>query len=562
MYRRLFYTIIGIMLLFGCKTEEKIIPDSKPIVIESLPVGNVSYNEVTLNAEIEYLNDEKVVEYGFVIIDVFSRQEQKIVVGTTSKIGLIQQKYKPKDSFELGKDYQYFFYLKTDIGEYKTAYMRFRVKDFWVDQQSVVNVTLGDVLRLTGNFKQIDQSYDIIIENNYMKVVLDVLRLEPQLLEIRIPDNIAKHNTELNLSVKKNNDYNVPESLIRVKVLGKVEFEIEDEQFLNDGIKIKTFGLDSFTDDFKILIGEKSVYYNSDVVDLIRVGLVGTEHKLGYYNGVDTIYSTKKLKLKSPKVSDFILDKYSVYPNEYIFVNMDDFIPYFGNWDNNLPKVTIGQENSPHVYWYDLNKFRFKIPKLLDGEYDLIFNSLIYGPLKFSKKVKVEKLKYSIVNSSPVYIGDEIIVKGNFRDEMNYAAYIDDWELYYGTAKNGELKFKFKGADFGERNVKVGFVDQGWYPVFEDNGQKINILGIRIDNISPLNAFAGDIITVKGKGLTGRFGNYYVMVGDLPATVISNTDTELKFYFPVHPRKGKLPVGIGFSHFDGIAYAKDLINNQ
>ncbi|VTQ00643.1 hypothetical protein [Sphingobacterium daejeonense] len=54
------FLILLIFLLGSCSKKEEIKPDVKPITINTLPAGNVIATVATLNAEIGYLNDEKL----------------------------------------------------------------------------------------------------------------------------------------------------------------------------------------------------------------------------------------------------------------------------------------------------------------------------------------------------------------------------------------------------------------------------------------------------------------------------------------------------------------------
>jgi len=557
---RFFYILFILsILLNSCKTEIEIIPDSKPIIIKTLPVGNVLFNQVALNGEISYINDENVIAYGFIIYDDHSNIETNINLGNKPKVGLVEYRYEPQKVFELAKNYAYSFYIQTDIKTYNSPIVRFRVKDFWVDQTGIIPITLGDTLKLTGNFKQLDSSYEVYKEYGYPNASkLDILYLDDKSLHIKIPENLGFHNASLNLYLKKSTE----QSLISIKLLGKIEFHVEDSQYLNDNLSITSYGLERYNDNFLILIGNKTVpFYWGQPINISSLGLKGIEHKLGYYNGVDTIFTGQKIKFKNLSIKDFNLDKLMVHPNEYVYVDMPKYYSFLGHSLFNLPTVYYGKQKSPHVYLAEHNLFRIKSPDLEDGEYDITFDFPVYGLIKFPHKIKVEKLKYKLVNSGPIYINDEIIMKGNFRDNAYYSAYVKDRELYYGLAKDGEFRFKIEITYFGNQDIRVGFVDKYWYPVYADNGVNVDIDGIRIDSFYPKSAYAGDIITVKGKGLKSRFASIFAMVGNIEASVISSSDTEVKFYMPISPRKGKLDIALGYNSFDGIVYAKDYIEN-
>src|SRR5690606_41306325 len=62
--------------------------------------------------------------------------------------------------------------------------------------------------------------------------------------------------------------------------------------------------------------------------------------------------------------------------------------------------------------------------------------------------------------------------------------------------------------------------------------------------ISPLSAYAGDIITIKGRGLTSM--GFEVFIAENQCKVVSYNANEIKFMAPALQRKGKYPVELIF----------------
>ncbi|AIM37251.1 hypothetical protein KO02_11530 [Sphingobacterium sp. ML3W] len=110
----LFYSSIFIILFFtlqGCSKKEHIkLVDSTPISVEIGGYKNLKKNEVTFTSKLTYLNDEKVVDFGWVIKDLYPDESHKettnetiVSMGNTPKVGTLEYVYKPKSAFELGK---------------------------------------------------------------------------------------------------------------------------------------------------------------------------------------------------------------------------------------------------------------------------------------------------------------------------------------------------------------------------------------------------------------------------------------------------------------------------
>src|SRR5690606_3400143 len=105
-FSSLFAPIFGLILLnllLSCSKNEGVIPDNKPIKIDIFQAGNVSATKVTLNAELLYLNDEKVLDHGFIILDKNSSNPIKISLGAKVKTGLIKHDYQPTKAFPLNE---------------------------------------------------------------------------------------------------------------------------------------------------------------------------------------------------------------------------------------------------------------------------------------------------------------------------------------------------------------------------------------------------------------------------------------------------------------------------
>lgn len=543
-----FAPFLAASVFSSCSKEQQVKPDIKPVRIQTYAVGNVSMDQVTLNAEILYLNDEKVLDFGFIIKTPANSDEKKISMGNQAKPGLISHVYRPTDTFPLGESYQYTVFLSTEAGTYYGEYHHFRVKDFWVDQEGVIPITLGDTLILTGNFKQVSDDYVVKTSHYNNNSNLRVIDKTDHTLSIKIPDNLGVHRQSFDLYISRNNPsgsshyYN--ESLIRIIVLGKVEFLIDKAIYPTDVMKTSAFGVNWANNDFLLIVGDKKLSYYSHEMRVDQLGLYGIKHRLGYYNGADTILSTQTLRFIEPQAGEFKLLNSNLHPGERMAVESPNMWKYFREW----PVVEVDGNTSNSSY-YSPTSIRAQTPILGNGTYYVTIKSPIYGNIPLDRPIELSKIKAQVRNKRAYYYNDEIHVQGNFREGVDYVAQIGQYELYRGKATDGSFRFKLTQAKFGRQTLQVGFVDEGWYPVFGDAEEIIEVVGAKIDSFYPSEGYSGDIVTLAGKGFLQFYTS--VFMADVQATILSVTDTELKFIVPTTVRKGKFPIELDYFLLNG-----------
>lgn len=541
------FTVMGFVWT-GCNTKEEIIPDTKPIQIEALPAGNVTASIVTLNAEVQYLNDEVILDHGFMIMGVNNSNPEKVSLGKTVKAGPINLEYKSKSIFELDAYYSYYYYIQTDKQLYQSKSISFTVKDVWVDQQSVLPITLGDTLHLTGNFKQLSNYNIVRVSNMYPQRELSIVKRDKEFMDILIPKDLGNHGQNMTILVSKSNsgqnsNFGREQSLANIKLLGKVEFNANGPHYFGDDISYKSYGIRWGVSNFNLIIGNRSLSYFDDngKINLSGLNITQQSIRLGYYNGVDTIIVKQKLELIRPNQDLFETANVVAHPRQMSTMRFTDLFRYFGSEYYNM-KIFVGDSLSSGLSFYGPDSMHFQIPSLADGSYKITINTPQYGNIVLKKPIEIKKLKYEIQNKVPYYIGDEITLKGNFLDNCNYVIKINDFEIFSGAAKNSMLKFKLWNANFGKEIFQVGIGGGDYYPIYPDKGETIDVPGIRIDSFSPASGYAGDIMTITGKGFANIYSMVNVFVGDVPAKVISYNNNSVKIYVPITIRKGPVPI--------------------
>jgi len=382
----------------------------------------------------------------------------------------------------------------------------------------------------------------------YPQRELSIVKRDKEFMDILIPKDLGNHGQNMTILVSKSNNgqnsnFGREQSLANIKLLGKVEFNANGPHYFGDDIAIKSYGLSWGVSNFNLIVGNSILSYfnDNDKINLSGLNITQQSIRLGYYNGVDTIIVKQKLELIRPNQDIFETANVVAHPRQMSTMRFTDLFRYFGSEYYNM-KIFVGDSLSSGLSFYGPDSMHFQIPSLADGSYKITINTPQYGNIVLKKPIEIKKLKYEIQNKVPYYIGDEITLKGNFLDNCNYVVKINDFEIFSGAAKNSMLKFKLWNADFGKERFQVGIGGGDYYPVYPDVGETIDVPGIRIDSFSPASGYAGDIMTITGKGFANIYSMVNVFVGDVPAKVISYNNNSVKIYVPITIRKGPVPI--------------------
>ena len=549
-FSSLFAPIFGLIflnLLLSCSKNEGVIPDNKPIKIDIFQAGNVSATKVTLNAELLYLNDEKVLDHGFIILDKNSSNPIKISLGAKVKTGLIKHDYQPTKAFPLNEPLYFKFYLITEKQEYLTKPSLIRVRDFWIDQEDGIRVTLGDTLVLTGNFKQItdkNKVYAHLNQPNLELINVPILKIEEKKLSLKIPDNLGLNGYPVQLYISNDQTsqaYGDELGLIIVNILGRIDFLADKPIYFGDGLKLKTFGLTSYYGDFPIIIGNTSTSYFNEIANLEDIQYTGEKLRLGYFNGYDTIFSSQKLELIKPTPAALYLEQEQFHPGNNFFITSSLLNRLYGNKE--LKIKLAGQIYQSYLYQNSIST-SFTIPNLKAGTYDVEIVSSMFPTVKLNNKLTVKPISAKISSMAPYYFDENVELTGNFVDGIRYFAKMDQYEMEIESVKNGKGYLKLPSGLFGNQKIHIGIDVPNSGLSFQEEPININILGAVIESVSPLSAYAGDIITIKGRGLTSM--GFEVFIAENQCKVVSCNANEIKFMAPALQRKGKYPFELIF----------------
>lgn len=533
------------LFLWSCSTKDEIKPDEKPIQIKAIGVGNATAEQVTLNAEVLYVNDESVVDFGFVVKEGATGINKKISLGKSLQAGIISYNYVPEKLFKIGATFSYHFYLVTSVKTYETDEIPFAIADFKVDQRGLQMVTLGDTLILTGEFKQLENAIFKIKKLGVYSSprLIQPLKISTSEIRFKIPEEIGFHQEMIGIFVYKDEDntigpYSEDLNLVNFKLRARTVFGFDGPIYLTDNLPISLIGFRQYNDTPpRIIVGDQVVEYNDWALRSAFNKLKGTTHRLGVIWDQDTLMSPKVLQFRSPQSKDFTLDKVIAHQSSKVGANLPNFLKFFQGVE---PEIFIGDKKSK-FFGSNMDQFWFQLPDVAEGTYTPRIEHPVYGSVPLGRQIEVVKLRAAIQNKKKFLVGEEIVIKGNFIDGETYvfrAASEGDMEIFSGTATDGIIRFALPQMRVGTQKLRT--VVEEWDPTMETGVlEEFEYDGMTIYSVSPLKGASGDILTIKGRGMT-QFG-YELMLGDYIMQVISRTATEVKVFIPQTLRKGKFP---------------------
>ena len=130
---KLFVLVFSILIFtFSCKqenadpepnVEEKVI---EPIKIETNDFSDISSNGVKLFGKINYLNEEEILDAGFIISTINKTGnkdvEKEYSIGKNVSIGEVSYVYRPASPLEQNATHSYQFYIRTVKNYYKGGF--------------------------------------------------------------------------------------------------------------------------------------------------------------------------------------------------------------------------------------------------------------------------------------------------------------------------------------------------------------------------------------------------------------------------------------------------------
>lgn len=551
--------LLSAVLFFqiSCNKKEEAKPDSNPIKIQTSYTSKAKANSITLSAEILYLNDEKVIDHGFIIKANNANKELKISLGAEVKTGLISHQATVEQAFEYNTHYICEFYLETDQKTYTGGFQNFTVMDVYLDGPNEIFATLGDTVRLKGEFNQLKSGYVLTLGDYYSQKSIPFTIGQENELEFIVPKDLGYHGDQQNLYVvKKDGPHqggNLNNFLLTINLTGYLEMPPTTLHYYMDPIILNKVGFRDhlYYSNFKLIIGTKGFEIGDDIYPA-NIGILGDSYRIGYYNGRDTIFLKEKWLLEKPDIKAIQVEQRIAHPGQYVIVKGLDFHKYFG------PNLTVKVGGVPTTMegLYPGDKQGVILPDMPDGSYEVSFNSLLMDEFAAAETVEVRSLKIAGLNKKSGYSGDQIIAKGNFFSGTDYIVINDETVLYEGPSNGkGQLEFKlpFSIKEYTS-DIKIGYRNKYGTDHLVSAGT-ILVNRLSIESFYPTTIKPGEILTIKCKGIADNYINFYI--GTMEISPISVKLDEVKLIIPADIRKGAQKLSI--FRYEDIIQAKENI---
>lgn len=548
---RLFTPLLILWMLGGCKSKEVIVfEDLRSIDISTIGVGNASANQITFHAEILHLNEERVLEHGFLLNMGEGGSTLTLPAPIEARAGHVQLSYSPQVNFKANQYYSFQYYLRTEVKTYLGQEQFFSVNDIRSDVQEMLMVSPGQRVVLSGNFGQVDQSYRARLDYPVNSEVSFDISADGKSLSFDFPKNISSNNQSIPLTLNSGNGARI--YLASFNLLGILYPPAPGKRHYSDPIRLVADGLPAYSNTpFRVIIGNRVLAYRSEYSPE-ELGITGPSYRLGYYNGVDTVIFDTRWELEVPSGADLSFFPAVAHPRTGVLVRGMDFNNYFGNENHSAALAGV----STGLFWSGVGLTTQKlleVPLIADGSYPVAIRSRMYGDVVSSQKLEVRSLKIEKYDLGDGYFSEPMKVKGNFLPGQDYLVRAGESLLYEGPAKGDEINFTMHYARLGKVPIEVGYRTDGGTYFPASNPPMLEVKGLSIDSFYPTSGRPGDIITVKGRGL--GYNWYQFIIGDV-ANLIKVSDGEYRMMVPITTVKGptRITVSVDQQHIQSKDY--------
>jgi len=529
----------------GCNKDSDPSPEmeeSKPIELEVVVPESYGSDGIKLIGRVLHLNDETIKEQGFFLQEINPYAPSlPIQIKISSKPQSGNNVLMYTQFSKIGADYEVKYYIYTDKNQYLSKAIKFQYIPITLTSFSERNVNQGDLITVNGDFSKLDSNYYIssntensyIIEDFQLKISND-----KKSLSFQIPERLG-HGDEPYFTLSRNNT--MPIYLGRVNVVGKLLPLNNYDVYYRDQINFIATGFkfDS-KKPFSILVGNKAfslkTHYQTTVEDLIK-GQKANTFKIGYYNGVDTIYFPKLLKLNKPTADDFYFRETIAHPNFSISVNayeLERKMPLIGS------NISFGDKTA-YLYTTWNGSDRLTIGDVPNGTYNVRFENDHFTYLS-SKKLTIQKLQ--VTSFSPKIIQEDqmLTITGNFINGRSYRIYSNIGLSESQPAENGKIKV------FLDYNIatKIDIKKIGYYnetlkkETLIDVSYQTEFSPITYTHFSPLKGNVSTPIRLYGDGI-GRAQVFFDGKW-MPSYNSGKGWTEIALYGIILPGKYKIAV--------------------
>ncbi|WP_104383022.1 IPT/TIG domain-containing protein [Sphingobacterium sp. HMA12] len=541
--------LVSLCFLFSCKKVEKVvetIPDTNPIRIETLINDKANESTITFSGRILYLNDESILDHGFVIeyqnyYDTRIR-ELAYPLGPKVTTGKITHSIQTPSEILNANSIKYYYYIRTEKGIYKgeSTSLLFYWHD--IDYRDDIIASPDDKITINGNFEKIKDKYTLNInDDNNRQEIPFTLGKDLKTLVFQMPANQTHGNRVSFVLQNKIHPSGLYGStmLATVKVIGKLNEPTNYNFMYNDKITLTGPGIGSvMKEPFYILFGNRSFPYEPEM-NLIHLtyGQPADNYTLGYFNGKDTVIFKQRIQIKQPLPSGLYFNDAEFHPGSTGNFSGVDFSA-FGQQD--LTTYKVGNKNAyVSSNWTGIHKLT--IGDLPEGEYALSASSPFF---KFTSqaKLRVKKLQVTGIEQNKGYYGNLVRINGNFRPNLSYQVKLGDQDASLVSLQNGQFSIVIPPIAAGTYPISIGYHGSEGKEYMDKTNLNLEILAPVFSDFYPKKGKAGDQITIVGKGI--YFGMIY-FGGRLVWR--ESGEEEIKFTIPRDiTYKGKIEINLLF----------------
>ncbi|MBD1421978.1 hypothetical protein [Sphingobacterium chuzhouense] len=545
--KNILLTVPFLLLLICCKKVEEVHIAHQPILLETTPISDVTTNAVTLNGKINQRNHEKIIDVGFLLYEISERPTtpKEISVGSkTFEAGSIAYTYTSEIPFQPMASYAYLFYVRTESGFYKGESVHFQIDDFRVETLEKQKATLGSTIHIQGDFTSLEDGFKVFTDQTNLAFTLSE---DKHTLYLKLPEQGYIHGNVVEIALQwqsKNRTYPYTRSLGSVEIVATLDPLDKIAYGLSDPIRLTGKGLPTYAyQNFYLLVDGEAVPYSNPFyirnVDILR----GSSFRLGYYNGVDSIYFDDPITLIPPTADLAKFNARQVHPGDVLTVNGLDRYRYF---NNKIEGLALGQY-PVEIAYQNYEVLYISVGDTPEGVYPLVVQSPYYTYTS-TEKIEVKKFYWDKANVNKVYYDDVVTLRGSFIASRSYRVQFNgsSQHIFYYPAKNGELQMKVPLLPPGNYTFKVDYYDDFNSHVVIGTEQDIEVLHPIIEDFSPRYGYPGDLITVKGKGLA-QASHLSVDGKWVYAMHLDNGDVQ--FMVPGFLPAGKVAISAEFSNF-------------
>ncbi|MGA6117018.1 IPT/TIG domain-containing protein [Sphingobacterium anhuiense] len=546
-YSLLIFTIS--FFLLSCSKEEKItMIDTTPISIEIDGYKNLKKDEITFLGKVTYLNDEKIIDFGWIIQErLFDESGKEKVVETTismgkdPKVGTVEFHYKPKKKFGFNQDYSYFLYLKTEENVYRSESNSFVFNGLVIKTEETLKATFGDQVTIEGDFSMINSDFQLQIDNFTTTSIPYEVKKNGTILNFQFPKNPGNifSGEELNITLNKVDRSKTYRAIIgKIKVIATAEVSAKLSYKFSESI-------DFTSNDYspsnprngylKLLIGDNIIDFTNNVY-FRHLKKVSPTMRIGYINDRDTIIFKDVVTFELPDQKLINFSSIAVHPHSDFKLTGVNFGQYFTNLN------PIALFDNKYQISYHENNNSFVVPDIPDGTYSLTLRYPI-GTLNIPKNIEVRKLKWTSLSTINPHYGETVTIKGNFIKGQEYRILTPENQdqATVVAEKENQLEVVISPRSFSSGEWKIGYRDQDYNFTYNDKSQFVTIKSPVLTSASPLRGRIGQVITLKGAGIS--YVNR-VMLGDMDVYRTEINNNEIQITVPSYAPKGKMRLSI------------------